>query len=266
MSNVAVLPHSQVVHQGHAFPECITQFLVPRLGPLWERMGSAQLSPRYQPIMNFTTLETIGYEGLIRGPEDSEYFAPQRLFALARELKLGGELEVLSAQLIVKHFVESNLSGVLFVNYSAAALIASLADEKLHDAFVEASGVDPDRVVIELTEHRDYRDSSALGDAVRKLRDRKGRLALDDFGTGVSNLMRWSALKPDYVKIDKYFIGGIAASSTNQDFVHMIVQMAARLGTGLIAEGIENVDDLDCLTRLGVTIGQGYLFVEPQVV
>ena len=105
MSSVAVLPHSQVLQQGHIFPDCVTSFLIPRLAPLWEKMGSSELTPRFQPIINFTTLETVGYEGLIRGPADGEYFDPLKLFAAARALKLGNELEVLSAQLIVHRFV-----------------------------------------------------------------------------------------------------------------------------------------------------------------
>jgi hypothetical protein len=89
------------------------------------------------------------------------------------------------------------------------------------------------------------------------------RLALDDFGDGRSSLRLWSEVKPDFVKIDKYFIREISDRPENLQMLRAIKGIADVFGTQLIAEGIETQDDLRALRDLDIPYGQGWLLGRP---
>jgi diguanylate cyclase (GGDEF)-like protein len=88
-------------------------------------------------------------------------------------------------------------------------------------------------------------------------------LALDDFGDGRSSLRLWSQLKPDIVKIDKYFSRGIHSSADQLKTLQALLQIADVFGTALVAEGIENEADLRVIRDLGIAYGQGYFLGRP---
>ncbi|NOK07199.1 EAL domain-containing protein, partial [Myxococcus xanthus] len=89
------------------------------------------------------------------------------------------------------------------------------------------------------------------------------RIALDDFGDGRSSLRLWSEARPDFVKIDKYFVRDISAHPENLQMLQAIKGIADVFGTTLIAEGIETRDDLRALRDLDIPYGQGYLLGRP---
>ena len=88
-------------------------------------------------------------------------------------------------------------------------------------------------------------------------------LAIDDFGTEYSSLSRLRRLPIDVLKIDKSFVDGIAINPRERAFTAAIVSLAASLGKGTVAEGIETAGQYAQLMKLGVEFGQGYLFAQP---
>ena len=124
-------------------------------------------------------------------------------------------------------------------------------------------GLATSRIVVELTETRPIDDLAQLGGTLDALRAHGFRLALDDLGEGFASLRRWMEVRPDFVKIDRHFIDGIAQDPLKQQFVRSIVEMAATSGGDVVAEGLEQEPDLEVLRRLGITICQGYLFARP---
>ena len=90
------------------------------------------------------------------------------------------------------------------------------------------------------------------------------QLAIDDLGDAFSSLILWSELRPDYVKIDKYFVSGIGSDPLKLQFVRSICEIARQAQTMVIAEGIETASELIELRRLGVAYGQGYLATPQQ--
>jgi EAL domain-containing protein (putative c-di-GMP-specific phosphodiesterase class I) len=88
-------------------------------------------------------------------------------------------------------------------------------------------------------------------------------LALDDFGDGRSSLRLWSQLKPEIVKIDKYFTKNISENGDKLKTIQALQQIAAVFGSELVAEGIETAEDLRVLRDLGITYGQGYFLGHP---
>ena len=98
------------------------------------------------------------------------------------------------------------------------------------------------------------------------IRDRRSlgvRLSIDDFGTGYSNLTRLRELNVNEVKIDRGFIAGLGETSEDAIIVRSIVELASALGIGVIAEGVETVDQLRVLREFGCSHAQGYLFAAP---
>jgi EAL domain-containing protein (putative c-di-GMP-specific phosphodiesterase class I) len=246
------------------FPPAITPFLIPRLNRLWQRLESTELRVLFQPIVDMNTLLVTGYEGLIRGPDDSEHFLPVGLFALARELDLAVEFEMLCSQLVAQRFIEHGLAGDLFVNVSARSLMALMRKDGLAAAFVDGLAIDPKRVTLELTEQqhvsgqlRNLKDTAA---AVRAL---GMRLALDNFGAEFSDYLRWGELKPDCIKLDHSRVDGVAQSAAKAQFVQLVVDTRERVGTDIIAACLETGEDRDALLKMGITHGQGFWLAPP---
>lgn len=107
-------------------------------------------------------------------------------------------------------------------------------------------------------------DVSALALAVTRFRDAGMSIALDDFGDGHSNLRLWIELRPRIVKIDRYFVKGLAASGDKFEIVGLLMRFAESFGTEVVAEGIEDLVDLMAARDLGVTLAQGFLLGRPE--
>jgi hypothetical protein len=123
--------------------------------------------------------------------------------------------------------------------------------------------VSPRMVVLEITEHERVHDMDGLVEVARALHAVGLSLALDDFGDGRSSLRLWSQIRPDIVKIDKYFSRDISCSADKLKTLQALLQIADVFGTALVAEGIENEADLRVIRDLGIAYGQGYFLGRP---
>lgn len=240
----------------YAFPTSLTSEL-DRL------ILTGEFDVHFQPIANIFEPAILGFEALIRAPASTALHSPVVLFEVAASCGRLIELERLIATLIVRRFAQLGLPGRLFLNATADALAA--AGNRLPEirAVLQSAGVAAERIVVELTETRPVSDLSTLTDAITRLRELGLSIALDDLGEGFSSLRRWIDLAPDYVKIDRHFIDGVAGNPVKQRLVASILEMAASSGSAVIAEGIEQWADLDVLRRLGVSLCQGYLLARP---
>lgn len=151
---------------------------------------------------------------------------------------------------------------VVSVNVSAQQLRSRDFVENV-DATLDRVGIDPRRVILEVTETALMADTEAMVEVLVRLGDLGVQLALDDFGTGYSSLSYLQRLPVDFVKIDRAFVSGIASEPQEWALAVAIVQLAASLGKRTIAEGIETPAQLAHLRSLGCELGQGYLFARP---
>lgn len=117
--------------------------------------------------------------------------------------------------------------------------------------------------MIEITEHECVSDLPAVLMLAQDLRRRGVRFALDDFGDGRSSLRLWSELRPDYVKVDKYFVRNIDTEAVKVQTLRGLLGFAELFGTKVIAEGIETEAELVALRDLGVDMGQGFYLGRP---
>jgi len=236
-------------------------------GPLARLMRERALYPVFQPITDLRDGLIHAHEALIRGPQGTPLHSPDALLHAARREDLLHEFEVFCVIAALRCWGQLNQPGRLFVNISADALVqvVQLRGVQTMGEFVRSLGVSPRMVVLEITEHERVSDMNVLANVVKEVHSVGLSLALDDFGDGRSSLRLWSQIKPDIVKIDKYFTKDISAHADNLKTIQALLQIAEIFGTSLVAEGIENEDDLRVLRDLGITYGQGYLIGRPSV-
>ncbi len=230
---------------------------------LYDILARRQLSALFQPIVDMRTGDIIAYEGLIRGPSDSPLHAPMNLFKVARASGLTVQVEHLCRQVILERFAELELPGKLFLNVSPECLLQRDARHGESLEYIEPISINPDRVIIELTENQPTYDYELMREAVRHYRNLGFQIAIDDLGEGFSSLRLWSELRPEYVKIDMHFIQGINNDPVKLQFVRSIQEIAEKSNTLVIAEGIETQAELLVIRDVGVAYGQGYHLGRP---
>lgn len=231
---------------------------------LLQIMRGGEVQVLFQPIIRLQDGQLYGFEALIRGPADSVFHSPVMLFEQAAMAGLSGCLDQVCMAAIFREFAEQRLPGVLFVNVLPDTLLNEDVSVEMLQHMLAVNGIAGSRVVLELTETRPQGGYPALRLVADRLRTAGLRLALDDLGEGFSNLRLWSELRPDVVKLDKYFVQGIHADPLKSQFVRSLVDMARASGAVLIAEGIEQAEELHVLRQLGVAMGQGYLIARPK--
>jgi EAL domain-containing protein (putative c-di-GMP-specific phosphodiesterase class I) len=217
-----------------------------------------EISIHFQPIVDVTQRAVLGFEALTRGPSHSPLHSPLVLFDIAARCGRLVELERRVVRLIVRRFVQLGLPGKLFLNVTADTLIAARDRAGLIAGEFASFDIPASRVVVELTETRPAFDQAGLKDAIRALCGIGFQMALDDLGEGFASLKRWVEMRPQYVKLDRHFVDGIAGDLVKQQLVRSIMEMARASGAQVIAEGLEQEDDLTQVRKLGVSLCQGY--------
>jgi EAL domain-containing protein (putative c-di-GMP-specific phosphodiesterase class I) len=119
-------------------------------------------------------------------------------------------------------------------------------------------GIAANRVVIELTENEQIIDMPGIQEALLHYRGQGFQIAIDDLGEGFANLRMWSEVRPEYVKIDKHFVHGIADDRIKYHFVRAMQDLAEICNASLVAEGVERAEDFACIRDMGISCVQGY--------
>lgn len=217
----------------------------------------------FQPIFGFREGSIIGYEALVRGPEGSLIQTPAELFAAAADEGVAVELNILCIQQILQAFAEHGQPGNLFLNVSPQLILRGGFNQDRAARFLGALGLDPARVVIELTEDYPALDFQRVQESLMLYRSMGLRVAIDDLGEGFASLRLWSQLRPEYVKADKHFVTGIADDPVKMQFLRAIQHIAEHSGSLVIAEGIENATDFKVVKDIGIACGQGWFIGHP---
>lgn len=221
------------------------------------------LTTVFQPIFSFREGRILGFEALVRGPEGSAIETPFELFAAAQHAGLALELNMLCAQEILRTFARSGLEGNLFLNVSPQLIMQRGFEQERAARFMEELGLEPGRVVIELTEDYPTVDFRLVHESLMHYRAMGFRVAIDDLGEGFASLRLWSELRPEFVKADKHFVSGIATDPVKHQFLRAIQHIADNCGSLVIAEGIENAEDFRVAKDIGIACGQGWFIGMP---
>ena len=217
----------------------------------------------FQPIIDGATREPIGYEALTRGPE-GPLELPGALIAAAAAAGLSIPLERRCLESALRSYRVLQLEGRLFLNLLPRNLLDWTHLAQWLGEQLAVNAIDPHDVVLEVTEHGLTEDEMLLAGAVAPLRALGCDIAIDDLGAGSSGLKTWAAIRPDYVKVDRYFVAGIEQDAVRGEILRSVVDMGRVTGCRVIAEGIENREQYALLLELGVDYLQGYLLGRPQ--
>ena len=223
----------------------------------------------FQPVLDMHGRKYLGYEALIRGPQNTPMHSPAALFEAARQGNLRRELEHACRAAAIREFSRLRTAQLapdckLFINLSASMLGDPVL---MHDDMLQAmasQGMRPDQIVIEITENQKVTDFSIFREVLAKYRRLGYSFAIDDLGEGFSNLRMWSEIRPEFVKIDRHFISGIDKDVLKFRLVRAMVEIAEACHATLIAEGIEEESEFATIRDLGIRCGQGYLICRPQ--
>jgi diguanylate cyclase (GGDEF)-like protein/PAS domain S-box-containing protein len=223
----------------------------------------------YQPLVDLSTGQVIGFEGLVRWEHPVRgLLSPFHFIPIAEEsdaiVDIGRAVIATAARDAA--VLNRNSDRPLKVNVNVSP--KQLVDANLVPVLAAAlrnNNLDPSLLAVEITETALLDETGGAQDVLDQIRALGIKLALDDFGTGFSTLSSLRSLPIDIVKVDRSFISNI--DDANDDRARLltesIVAMSRQLGLSTVAEGIETMAELKRVRALGCDVGQGYLFSRP---
>ena len=217
----------------------------------------------FQPIYDLTTGIPRGFEGLVRPLPNNGFNDPGTMFAAAEATGRTAELDIACLNTVMEAAARLRLPGSLTVNLSPRTL--EMEEFTIHALLrmIVRHGLDPRRIVLELTEREAVENIGRLRSAVEACRVAGIRLAADDVGAGNAGLRLLSLLRFDIVKIDLSLVQGGGGQNQSLEIVRTLRDLADRWGALVVAEGIETPQQLEVVRSLGIGAGQGYLLGRP---
>ncbi len=235
---------------------------------LREAVEKGALTVYYQPKVDVSKNDVAGCEALVRWRDaDGRWISPAVFIPAAEEAGLVTRIDMFVLRTACRQVLEWKRGDAgavpVAVNMSVRSILsAGFADRVIR--ILKEEGAPPSLIDIEITESCFMGDVDAAFSAVSRLHEAGLRIALDDFGTGYSSLSYLSAMPLSTLKIDKSFVDAIFSGKvTAQPLVKSIISLAASLGMGTAAEGVEDRGQLDFLAGNGANVIQGYLFSKP---
>lgn len=221
----------------------------------------------YQPQVNLISGQVVGVEALIRWEHPERgLILPGEFIPLAEETNLIGPMSewvLATACAHVKAWQEEGLADLrIAVNLSGRQLTEENLKEKVI-RILQNTGLSPARLELELTESILLQDMEAAISTLSELKALGIHIAIDDFGTGYSSLSQLRHLPFDTLKVDRSFVKNVTEKTETAAITAAIIQMAHSLNLGVIAEGVETLDELTFLRRNHCDEIQGYIVSHP---
>jgi len=228
-----------------------------------EVIARGQLSPVYQPIVELGTGRVLGVEGLIRPVAPAPFSGPGDLFASAEASGRLTALDLACIDTIVAGAVTLPAGQFLSLNLSPATLEAPEFSAATLLGILARHGFAPDRLVVELTEQQDLHDPERVRARMATCRRAGVRFAADDIGAGNAGLRLLAEITFEVFKVDLGLVQRSASGGLSNAVLGSVVELAARTGALVIAEGVEHASQLPRLSAMGITVGQGYHLGRP---
>jgi diguanylate cyclase (GGDEF)-like protein len=255
-----------------------TVFYSPQIGAAMERrfaveaalkegMRNGRLRLVYQPQIDLATKRMVGVEALARLSSAAlGEVSPAEFIPVAEDSGLImalGEWVLRTAVNQAAQWTRSAFPGLkMAVNLSARQFSDPGLAQMIRGA-LEAAGVAPDAVGVEVTESVLMEDMERVCATLVELGEMGMEVSLDDFGTGYSSLGYLKKLPISCIKIDRSFTSAIPGDKFGSELVQSVIGMAGRMGLKVVAEGVETRAQLEFLREAGCKVAQGYLFARP---
>jgi EAL domain-containing protein (putative c-di-GMP-specific phosphodiesterase class I) len=207
-------------------------------------IASVQVRPHFHPIVDLFTGAIIGFEILSRGVPPFE--SPDKMFRQAAELGATWDLEMAccdAALAKIASLQESSNRWKYFINFSPAVFSDQRFTSRFTESYLRKYGIDCCQIVIEITEEKRTNDCDAFERQIANYAGRGFHIALDDYGSGHSGLITLISSTPHFLKLDMAVVRDVHKHYYKQNLVRAIVSFASSVNTGLIAEGIECLEE-----------------------
>lgn len=234
-----------------------------------EAVRKRQFSFYFQPIVDINTCRVAKFEMLVRWKHPKQgLMSPHEFFPVIEQLGLANDLDRYVLVCAEKAIDRLNKAGLHHVNLTVNLSGTALSTNKMTELLVwlaECGRLDPNRITIEILE------STALAIAeddqpirlLNALRDAGYNVYLDDFGMGYAGLAHLALLPANGLKIDRELTSGVEHDDASRTIVVTLVEMALKLGLDVVAEGVENMAQMDIIREAGCTQFQGYAVAKP---
>jgi diguanylate cyclase (GGDEF)-like protein/PAS domain S-box-containing protein len=221
----------------------------------------------YQPKVNLASGAITGVEALIRWRHPSRgVLLPLEFIQVAEDCGLIvqiGQWVLRAACLQAQRWLAGGIRfGTMAVNISAVEFRNDRFFEEVCD-ILESTGLEPRYLELELTETAVMRNFDATSAVLQSLSAMGIRIAVDDFGTGYSNLSYLKRFPINTLKLDKSFVHDIPENANIATIVRSVIHMGQSLHLQVVAEGVENAEQLKFLRAYGCAEGQGFYFSKP---
>lgn len=225
-----------------------------------------ELEMHYQPVIDLATGRVLGVEALARwthprhGP-----VPPDRFVSVAEDVGLASRLDQWALGRATQDVRDLRLAGALPATAYVAVNVSprTLGHPGLEDwvtRHVDAAGLTPADVLLEVTESAIMADASSAAALLARLRRRGFGIAVDDFGTGHSSLAYLRDLPLTMLKVDRSFVADLTRDASSLAIAASIIELARAVGLTVVAEGVERLEDAELLRGLGCDAAQGWLW------
>jgi len=231
-----------------------------------DALARGHIVPFFQPQAEFGNGKIIGVEALARWRLADGRMVPPALFVPIMEA--GGLIDELTNLMLVqscawwKRWQVRGLDLVISVNVSAQNLTGPEVADR-YEAILREHGLNPEHVVLEITESSVMSDTARGLGMLARLRLKGFGLSVDDFGTGYSSLSQLSQIPFTALKIDRNFVSGAPTQPRKRAMIETSLDLARKLDLKVVAEGVETVEEWQLLAGLGCDYAQGYLISAP---
>lgn len=227
-------------------------------------LSPENLTALYQPVYETGPTPRVHLlECLTRGPRGTNIESASVLFEYARRKCQETALDrlcVLNALAVTPSLPPT---ACLAINVHAATLERDPEFPRFVANAAATWGLELSRLTLEIVEHAPAWGGDSLLGALKPLRERGVRIALDDLGAGRATFRLMLEVLPDYLKVDRFLVQGASGDFRRRAVLESLVLLAGKLGSRVIAEGVECEADLTAVRDLGIELVQGYLLGMP---
>ncbi|WP_263416998.1 EAL domain-containing protein [Terriglobus albidus] len=218
--------------------------------------GDIPFGFHYQPIVDLERGLITGYEALARFPAEIAS-SPDQVFRAAGDLGRRADLECVVLRSALWERSKLPPKCFLTINVGPSLLLSRQWQQLLRETGHFGG------TVFEITEDEPIHDYTIFRSRLDQIREAGGHIAVDDTGAGYASLKHVMELRPNFIKLDRFFVGGCHKEPARSSLIEMMSTMAGRIDATIIAEGVETASELEELIHLGVSLAQGYYLGKP---
>ncbi|MFO7559747.1 MAG: bifunctional diguanylate cyclase/phosphodiesterase [Desulfobacterales bacterium] len=227
------------------------------------RSARDEIKARYQPIVNLSSGETIGWEAFTRIKNDDCFRFFFDVAADTAPIPFSPLIDVDCFENAIQSLGQVYSQQKIFLNIQPHSFRQEIFNPLEMSRFLDKNGIQPYQVVFEISSRNRFQDDSFFRNQLDPLRKQGIQFALDNVGSGQSDF-RWIAdLKPDYIKIDRQFYQNLQTEKVLNLLVESVVSFSNQMNICVIAGRLENLPEIEYLVDLGIQYGQGYYFARP---